>query len=63
MKTTHLKSSHILICLLLGLGLALIGCKKETPPPKESDQPTTSEPNETAKEKEEKVDNTKDLRA
>jgi hypothetical protein len=53
MKTSHFKTSCTLLCLILGLGLALTGCKKETPPPEKKSTPTVSEPNETAKEKKE----------
>ena len=52
MKTTHPHANRILLTLILGLGLALIGCKKETPPPQKTVAPTATAPDETVKEEE-----------
>ena len=52
MKATRPHSNCILLILILYLGLVLTGCKKETPPPKESSTLRTPTPAEVVKEKE-----------
>lgn len=42
MRASYLKTSGILLCLILLLGFVLPGCKKETPPPQEPNAPPTS---------------------
>ncbi|MBN2315743.1 MAG: hypothetical protein JXM79_17575 [Sedimentisphaerales bacterium] len=51
MKRSYFIKSHLLWSLILVTGLALIGCKKETPPPEKVSVPTASTPDESVKEK------------
>jgi len=52
MKASRLKTTCILLSLILVLGFVLPGCKKATPPPREPSVPPTSTREQPAKEKE-----------
>ena len=52
MKASSLKAGFILLSVILSLGFALTGCKKETPPPQQPAAKTPPAQEQAAKEKE-----------